>query len=497
MLLDHRGQPIPTQAHRRMSSRRRERRAEIQAAYDAAQTTSENAKHWRWADSLSSAEANSPEIRQTIRERARYEVANNSFAAGICDTLANVTIGSGPRLQMQTPDPTLNAAIESQWRAWCDQTRLAEKLRTAKRARVVDGEVFLQFNTNPRRNATPVTLDVQVIECDQFADLSNSQTPDHVSGVHFDAHRNPIRYDQLEQHPGNAMGGWQQAAPVSADDVIHMFKADRPGQIRGVSEMTPALPLFAHLRRYTLAVIMAAELAADHAAVIESQSSPLDEDGGFDGDDLDPFDTAAIDRGMMTVLPRGWKLSQLKPEQPITNFQMFRDAILNEIARCLGMPFNVAAGNSAGYNYSSGQLDHGFFDDTVRVDRDAWRVNCIDRIFHAWLDEALLVPGYLPPLGSNAGNLDRRFYWDGRTHGDPAKQARATETLSRIGLLTDEAYLLREGIDPEEHHQQRIRQARRRAALAAIEQPDLQQPAQPTSAPGTKPSTRQTRSVAA
>jgi hypothetical protein len=37
----------------------------------------------------------------------------------------------------------------------------------------------------------------------------------------------------------------------------------------------------------------------------------------------------------------------MKSEQP-----EFKKEILNEIARCLNMPFNVAAGNSSGYNYA-------------------------------------------------------------------------------------------------------------------------------------------------
>ena len=45
---------------------------------------------------------------------------------------------------------------------------------------------------------------------------------------------------------------------VPAAAVIHYFRTDRPGQRRGIPEITPALPLFAQLRRYTLAVIAAA-----------------------------------------------------------------------------------------------------------------------------------------------------------------------------------------------------------------------------------------------
>lgn len=72
----------------------------LRARYDAAVTTHENRRHWASADGLSADAANSPEVRRTLRNRARYEVANNSYARGIVLTLANDLIGTGPRLQM-------------------------------------------------------------------------------------------------------------------------------------------------------------------------------------------------------------------------------------------------------------------------------------------------------------------------------------------------------------------------------------------------------------
>ena len=46
----------------------------------------------------------------------------------------------------------------------------------------------------------------------------------------------------------------------------------------------------------------------------------------------------------------------MQAEQPTTTFAEFKHEILNKIARCLNMPFNVGAGNSSGYNYASERL---------------------------------------------------------------------------------------------------------------------------------------------
>ena len=81
----------------------------VRARYDAAQTTAENARHWAMADAMSADCAASADIRKKLRERARYEVANNSYAKGIVLTLANDCIGTGPRLQL-LPNTTLSTA---------------------------------------------------------------------------------------------------------------------------------------------------------------------------------------------------------------------------------------------------------------------------------------------------------------------------------------------------------------------------------------------------
>ena len=50
----------------------------VRAKYDTAVTNDENRRHWANADALSPNAALNAEVRRTIRNRARYEVANNS-----------------------------------------------------------------------------------------------------------------------------------------------------------------------------------------------------------------------------------------------------------------------------------------------------------------------------------------------------------------------------------------------------------------------------------
>jgi capsid protein len=77
---------------------------------------------------------------------------------------------------------------------------------------------------------------------------------------------NPVEYHVLKQHPGDVAGSIPYGLDydrIPADSVIHWFRADRPGQTRGIPDITPALPLFAQLRRFTLAVKEDSETGAN------------------------------------------------------------------------------------------------------------------------------------------------------------------------------------------------------------------------------------------
>jgi len=110
--------------------------------YDAAVTNDDNRRHWASADGLSPNASNSREVRRTLRNRARYEVANNSYARGIVLTLANDVIGTGPRLQILSPDGNANRVIEQAFQQWAKAVDLPGKLRTMRMARATDGEAF-------------------------------------------------------------------------------------------------------------------------------------------------------------------------------------------------------------------------------------------------------------------------------------------------------------------------------------------------------------------
>jgi lambda family phage portal protein len=406
----------------------------LRARYDAAVTTDENRRHWANADGLSANSANSAEVRRVLRNRSRYEAANNSYARGIVLTLANDVIGTGPRLQMLTDDADANRRIESAFSRWSDKVRLAEKLRTMRMARATDGEAFAILINNPQLSA-PVQLDLRLVEADQVAtpDL-NPLTSGAIDGIVFDEAGNPVEYHVLRQHPGDALLV-REYDRIPAASVLHWYRSDRPGQARGIPDIMPALPLFAQLRRFTLAVLAAAETAADFAGILYT-----DAPANGEADSAEPFEPIELEKRALLTMPGGWKMSQLQAEQPATTYAEFKREILNEIARCLNMPFNVAAGNSSGYNYASGRLDHQTYFKAIRVEQAQVECVVLDWILSAWLDEAALIPGLLPAGLGPFADWSHQWFWDGYEHVDPAKEAsaQATRLANHTTTLADE-----------------------------------------------------------
>lgn len=438
------GATSPTHASHRQDGRT------LRARYDAAATDSDNRRHWANADQLSARAANSPSVRAILRSRSRYEVANNCYAQGIIQTLANDVIGTGPRLQLHTGDNDANTRLEVHWAKWAAATRLAEKLRTLRRARAVDGEGFAVITSN-RALSGPIKLDLRLVEAEQVTTPGLSTATglaNAVDGIRFDDDQNPIEYHILPAHPGDSLAYGVKPKSVPAEAVIHWFRIDRPGQARGIPDIMAALPLFAYRRRFMLATVAAAEAAANFAGILYTDSPATDQGG------MDPWIPMEFERSSFTSIPNEWKVEQLKAEHPGTTFDTFDRACIREICRCISMPLIVATGDSSQSNYASGRLDWQTYYKAISVERSEIECLILDRLVAAWLDEAALIPGLIPDGLPPTATWSRDWNWDGREHVDPNKEANAQDTRLRNGMTSPQLECGREGRDWEAIDQQ-------------------------------------------
>lgn len=432
----------------------------IYAKYDAAQTTPENRRHWNAVDSLSANAANSAGIRKILRSRSRYEEANNSYAKGIVLTLANDCIGTGPRWQLRGDNEARNDIVEAEFMKWSLAVKLAQKLRTMRKAKARDGEAFM-ITYIDKSLPSPIPLNVRVIECDRVAQPYLAPDDDE-AGITYDKNGKPVSYHILDNHPGDT--SWNPITSYTtmpASQVFHWYRIDRAEQRRGVPELTPSLDLFAELRRYTKAVRMAAETAAALNLYMKTAFTPES------ADDLgDAFTEMEAVRNAMMILPEGWDVAQMKTEQPSSTHSEFVRTILTEIARCLNMPYAVAAGDASKHNFASGRLDHQMYHKSLDVERDELEQDCLNPLIQKWLEFASVVPD----LGiSLFEDFSWEWFWQRREHVDPAKEALAQKMRLENGTSTLALEYAREGKDWRAAMKQKVKEQKTLIELYKVE----------------------------
>ncbi len=445
----------------------------VAGEYDGASSDRGQVNHWRHAQGYAPNVAANPHDRAILRNRCRHEAANNSYAAGIIRTLANDTVGTGPRLQIVGGDNTLNREVEQAFARFLADIDAARKLRLMRAAKVRDGGCFGVLTDNAAR-PTPVKLDLRLVEDERVSDafVSSPTIGDDlwVEGIRFDASDNPVTYRVSREHPGDVRrvsGDEYDDLPASV--VVHYFNADRVGQARGIPEMAPAILLFAQLRRLTLASLDAAEAAANIALAIQSKFQAAD----GEPEALDSFDIVDLERGLATIIPEGWELNQVRAEHPSTQYQDFKHELLNEIARCLNIPYNVAAGNSSDYNYASGRLDHQLHHRTIQIERNTLASVVLDPLLRAWLDEisarGLDVIDRAARSALPADGLpEHAWHWDGFKHVDPVKEATADLVRLQARTTTLASVYAEQGKDWDTEIDQAAREREKLVSLGLI-----------------------------
>jgi lambda family phage portal protein len=248
-----------------------------------------------------------------------------------------------------------------------------------------------------------------------------------------------------------------QSERIMASDVIHLYRIKRPGQMHGIPWFTPVLDKFAQFRRFTDATLDSAETAAKASAVVSCKDP--DSDSSIK---IAENDVLEIERNGMYVLPDNYEMTQFKPEHPAATYEMFKAEIINEIARCVLMPYNIAAMNSSKYNYASGRLDHQKYHRFISTIRTWGEKRFLNRVFAEWLSEAYLLDGFFisRPTFEQVMKAIRtiRWFWPGFEHVDPSKEANSDDIRFKNGSLTLEDYYAARGQDWQRKMKQRAKE---------------------------------------
>jgi len=381
---------------------------------------------------------------------------NNSYAAGLISTLANYVVGTGPTLRLIPRAKTGKRASQAlmdmaeAFNAWAWDVSLARNLNVMQRAKSTDGE-GLSLLVSRNVPDTQVSLGLRTFEAEMLSNPEdfNGLEIEKPEGIDLGADGEPAMYHVLKHHPGGGQYArvFGQSFTVRPEHLCHWFDVLRPGLHRGIPEIVAALPMFAQLRRYTSAVVTAAEAAADFAGVLQTDTPP------GEADIVDVGTTFDMEKGTFIATPAGWKMGQVKAEHPGPMHEAFIRTIVREIGRCIDMPYAVAAMDASGHNYSSMRGDWQAFFASLRYRRHVCEQMVLDKVLAAWTFEARLVHGFLPPE-----SYDYVWDWPAAEPTDPVKEAEAAVLKLKANLTTYAREYAKVALNSEDELRQRGRE---------------------------------------
>lgn len=392
--------------------------------------------------------------RVVLRDRSRDLVRNNAWAArAVAIKVAN-QVGTGIRPRADTPDKALNDEIDrlhASWAASCapesgGDLYAAQKL--AARARSESGEALVLMDRGAAATPSGVPLALQVLEPDWIADDHDVAIENRAGwrdGIRFSVTGRRIAYRLWASNPTeDGILARRDVRDVPASDVIHLFAAERPGQIRGVPDLAAVMLRMRDLDDYHDAALLMAKIQAVLGAFVtspEGQPSPTmgEESADSDGNRLEE-----LAPGMIGYLNPGEDVKFLQP-QGSGPFAEYTRAALHMIAAGFGITYHQLTGDLSQANYSSLRAGSLEFRRQIEQDQHLLLIPTLCQpIWDAFIGQAVLA-GKLPRAAANAPAkwTPPRFELV-----DPIRDTEALKAQVRAGLMTWPEAVAEMGYDP-------------------------------------------------
>lgn len=254
-----------------------------------------------------------------LRERARDLVRNSPYAESALSTIADHAVGEGI---IAKPVPADLRAREA-WKRWAESTACDADGRhdiyglqkLVMRTVVESGEVLVRRRLRRPTDGLPLPMQLQVLEPDyldtQKDSLGMLGGPRIVQGVEFDAIGRRVAYWLFPEHPGSAYGSIPTSVRVPAENVLHVFRVTRAGQVRAPSWFAPVLLKFRDFDEFDDATLMKQKIAACLAVLtsdVDGTAPPL----GTADDTTEPG-IDSLEPGMALNIPPGRSVDVVDP----------------------------------------------------------------------------------------------------------------------------------------------------------------------------------------
>jgi len=420
--------------------------------YEAASRTS---RTQRWSAGARGPVLEIQAARALVRDRARDLVRNNAWAGRGLDVIVANHVGTGIRPRANSGNPALDKTINEAWKRWEEYASPTSDLDVygvqalAARTRSESGEtLILMPPSNPRPGIVPLQL--QVLEPDWLVeDHSASVMPSSPvrEGIRFNEDGTRLAYQLYRFNPNDFwQAGRNDWREVPAGHIAHLYRVDRPGQLRGISDFARVMLRLRDLDEYHDAALMAAKIQALLGVFVTQNGGPAGSTLGAASTDAAGDRLEELTPGMIGYLRPGEDIKFMAPENQ-GPFDAYTKVMLRAIAGGLGLTYHQLASDLSDANYSS--LRAGTNEFRLKVEQDQWLTlipKLCNPIWNRFIAQGIL-SGILP---TQAENCLANWAPPRAQMVDPNRDTLALVAQVRAGLKTMQQAISEMGWDPHE-----------------------------------------------
>lgn len=421
-----------------------------------------------WNTNNQSANAEIATALPKVRDRSRDLVRNNPYAARGIQVIANNVVGRGIMTQIKLDTRAEISSREKKlnniWKTWAGTTAcdfegvhtLAGLQRLAMRAVAESGEVIFRIRRSKRQIVTGMDgklievppIQLQLLESDFISIHRRSGILQNgnqiIQGIEFNEEGKREAYHLFLSHPGSndlVFASRFTTVRIPANEVLHLYRMDRPGQVRGMPWMANIMLRLKDFDLYEDAQLKRQQCAAMFTGFIHDIE-------GMDQDEEDAEESEIgekMEPGILEVLPPGKEITLSKPPGA-DNYKEYTSVVLHSIASGLGITFESLTSDYSEVNFSSARM--GWLE--MHRNLDSWQQNIMIsqmlRPTFAWFVDGLEL------IGENTKDIRAVYTPPRREMIDPVKETQALKNAVRSGFVTQSNAIRELGHDPDIHY---------------------------------------------
>jgi lambda family phage portal protein len=407
-----------------------------------------------WRATSASANTELAYAQPILRNRARDLERNNPSMAKAIEELVSAIVNSGivPTPVSKSKRDKTNLAFA--WKAWaktCDfdeQLPIAGLQALAVRAMIVSGSVLIVRRWDTRVKPGKIALRIQVLENDHLDRMRSGPVTGGgliMGGIEFDKDGRRVAYWIYPRHPGEVLypSIATGSVRVPADDVIHLYRKIRPGQVDGASWLAPSMMRARDLDDYKDAMLLGQKIAACTVAMVKSPGGAAKTTLAQSSNDDQGRRVEQFEPGMIEYLFAGEDVEFHTPNPP-QGHDVFVQTANRDIAAGLNVTYEGMTGDLSNTNYSSirsGRLSLQAFVESIQ-----WQTVIPIKLERLW---GWFIGGAV--LAGIVNNADADVEWTTPRMPltDPERDYGALITAIRAGLISLPEALRQLGEDPD------------------------------------------------